>query len=168
MLQANLKSSDRVRQARATPSILFSAVPANDDVITYLSSAFQNVPETKKSDASSIRISGNGVAVSAEMLRLTDTQRESLERSAISVTASHHKVVEGADALAVFDSERDVAITLHQMGFVRVRESGTIVTDRFYKVVNGENGSSGMAWARFEAAEGGACVYVHISRMATA
>jgi|GEM_PF-6109272 hypothetical protein len=33
-LQAKLKSSDSLLQARAIPSILFSAVPANDDVIT--------------------------------------------------------------------------------------------------------------------------------------
>lgn len=163
VLQAKLNPSEVVRQARSTSCALFGAVSANDDSIFYVSQSPSQGSDVPSHDSTSVRISGNGLAVTAEMLGLTECQRARLQRGCTSVTASEYGVAEGSDALVVFDSERAAAVTLHEMGFARIREAGGIHMDRFYKTVNVASKDQATAWARLERSAGADAVYAHIS-----
>jgi hypothetical protein len=164
-LQAKLKPTETVRQARATSCALFGAVSANDDVISYVSESPSPRSDVIPHDSTSVTISGNGLAVTAEMLGLTECQRARLQRGATSVTASEYRAAEGSDALVVFDSERAATVTLHEMGFARIREAGGTLMDRFYKGVNVASKGEATAWARLERSSDGEVVYAHISML---
>ncbi len=164
-LQAHLKPTETVRQARATSCALFGAVSANDDSISYVSQSPSPRSDVLSHDSTSVRISGNGLAVTAEMLGLTECQRARLQHGATSVTASQYRAVEGSDALVVFNSERAAKVTLHEMGFARIREAGGVHMDRFYKTVNVAFKDQATAWARLERSSGGGVVYAHISML---
>ena len=81
------------------------------------------------------------------------------------MTASQYRAVEGSDALVVFNSERAATVTLHEMGFARIREAGGVHMDRFYKTVNVAFKDQATAWARLERSAGGEVVYAHISML---
>jgi hypothetical protein len=81
------------------------------------------------------------------------------------VTASEYRAAEGSDALVVFQSERAATVTLHEMGFARIREAGDIVMDRFYKEINVASKEQSTAWARLERSSSGNAVYAHISML---
>jgi hypothetical protein len=167
-LQVKLKVTEIVREARASHAALCGGAVANDDVISYAPSLSAPCADVPPGDATSVRISGNGIAVTAQMLALTNCQRGILERKAISVTASEYRVSEGSEALVVFKNEREAAVALHEVGFARVREATKLLPDRFYKVATASNGSSSMAWARIERSVSQGPVYVHISIVAIA
>lgn len=167
-LQAKLKPTEGVLQARATRAALFGGAVANDDVISYVPSSYYAKSTVGSHDATSVRISGSATAVVSSMLGLTNYQRESLERGATSVTATGYRASEGSDALVVFPGEREAARTLHELGFARVREASALLQDRFYKVVASSNGSQSTAWARLERSAGGDVLYVHLALIASA
>lgn len=166
-LQVKLKVTEMVREARASRVALFGGTVANDDLISYAPSSSRR-EDVSSGDATSVRISGNGIAVTAHMLGLTLCQRAILERKATSVTASEYRASEGSEALVVFKNEREAGVALHEVGFARVREATELLPDRFYKVVTASNGSSSIAWARIERSVAQGAVYVHISIVAMA
>ena len=166
-LQVKLKVTEMVRDARASHAALCGGTVANDDVISYAPSLSAPCADVRPGDATSVRISGNGIAVTAQMLALTNCQRAILGRKAISATASEYRVSEGSEALVVFKNEREAAVALHEVGFTRVREATKLLPDRFYKVVDVSNGSSSVAWARLERGVANGAASVHISFVAT-
>jgi hypothetical protein len=162
-LQAKFQASETFRRGQSTPSLLVGGSSANDDVISYLPCAQQSASNSTTHDSTSIRIAGNGIAVTAGLLGLTEHQRELLEQRATSLTASEHRSPEGADALVVFDSEVVAGVSLHELGFSRIRERSSVLPLRFYKVLNPLNGAPVIAWARLERSVKDEAVYAHIS-----
>ncbi len=165
-LYVKLAPTEATRLVGISSAVLCNAPTANDDVVQYIGSERPASTHAPLRDSTSVRIAGNGTAVVARLLALTELQKDMLERRGISVTASEYRAFEGSDALLVFDSERVAVVTLHELGFARVQENGALVPARFYKVVNSSNGAQSMAWARLEQFPGGDSVYVHISLVA--
>ncbi len=162
-LQVAVKATEMIRHAQGAFSLLVGGTSPNHDVVSYLPGAFTRSHRSPSSDASSMRISGSGIAVTAGMLGLTTCQRDILERRSVSATARERGVVEGSDALVVFGSEGQAAVTLHGLGFAKVRERSALICDSFYKVVNATNGHQATAWARVERWPQEDSVCVHIS-----
>lgn len=63
----------------------------------------------------------------------------------------------------VGDPERAAFVALEEIGFSRVQEVGTLLSDRFYKMVDTSNGSPAIGSAGLERASDGNSVCVHIS-----
>jgi hypothetical protein len=162
-LQARLKSTDMVREVRSTLSLLVGGASANDDVVSYLPTPKSGTPKAPLHDSTAVRIFGNGEAVVAAMLGLTHFQSQALERNSISLTAHGYRVSEGSDALVVFESEDKATRTLHQIGFAHIKEGGTLIIRRFYKMIEAANGLPATVWVRLESSVQGDAVYAHIS-----
>lgn len=137
--------------------------PANVDAIVRGLSRQVTQPSPNIENASSFAIPSYPVRVVADLLGLTERQRETLRSMAESVTAHEYGKVEGGNAVFVSTSVNKASVILHAMGFSRDRDNGRVSSPRFTKALEYSSGRSAAATASVELNSSTGVVYARIS-----
>lgn len=137
--------------------------PANVDTVTRGQAWQVNQSSTNIENASSFAIPSYPVRVVADLLGLTERQKETLRSMAESVTAHEYGKVEGGNAVFVSTSVNKACVTLHAMGFTRDRDNGRVASPRFTKALEYSSGRSAAATASVELNSSTGVVYTRIS-----